>query len=130
MKMKRIRQNGFVLVLVIIAMAVIGLEMFVLAGGANTMLFQANNTYLRAVERDLAASGLAWAKRNIKNEGKAPFDTPIDLDVTKMDIHGATLSVTIGFPEDGKAEVQINTLCSRGRQTLRRRSIYHIESKP
>jgi len=41
--------------------------MLVLAGGANTMLFQSDTAYLQAVERNLVASGLAWAKRNTKN---------------------------------------------------------------
>ncbi len=65
--MKQLRQNGFVLILVITAIAAIGAEMFVLTGGANTMLFQSDTAYLQAVERTLVAIGLAWAKRNTKN---------------------------------------------------------------
>ena len=66
--MKRVKQNGFVLVLVIAIISLIGVEMFVLAGSSNIILFQTNDAYLEACEQNLAASGLAWAEKNIKNE--------------------------------------------------------------
>jgi hypothetical protein len=56
--MKKQRQKGFALVLVITAMAVIGLEMYVLTGGSNTMLFQSDTAYLEACKRNLITSGL------------------------------------------------------------------------
>ena len=107
------------LILVITAIAAIGAEMLVLAGSANTMLFQSDTAYLQAVERNLVASGLAWAKRNTKNESKEIFNRTIELDVSNMDIRNSTLTVTIGIPSDKGAEVQIETSCNRHRRTLR-----------
>ena len=124
------RQNGFVLILVITAIAAIGAEMFVLTGGANTMLFQSDTAFLRAVERNLAASGLAWAKRNIRNESREIFNRTIELDVSNMDIRNSTLTVTTGIPAAKKVEVQINTSCSRGRQTIRHNGKYRVELCP
>ena len=63
--MKKLRRNGFVLILVVVIIAAFGLEMFVLAGASNTILFQSDSAYLNAVEHNLMESGLAWAKKNI-----------------------------------------------------------------
>jgi len=124
--MKKIKRNGFVLILVIALIAVIGLEMFVLAGGSNTMLFQADTAYLRAVQSNLVASGLAWAKRNVRNESKEMFDKTIELDVTNMNIRDANLSVVIGAISGEELQAQLSTSCSKSRQTLRSGDKYTI----
>ena len=116
MKMNKLKQNGFVLVIVIVLIAVVGLEMFVLTGGSNTMLFQADSAYLQACESNLVASGLAWTKINIKDKSKEMFDKTIELDITDMNMKSAALSVSISVPADGEKEAQINASCSRARQ--------------
>ena len=126
-KMKKPRQKGFALVLVITAMAIIGLEMHVLTSGANTMLFQADTAYLEACKRNLITSGLAWAKRNIQNNNKETFEKAVELDVSKIfygsgsrRIRDASLIVTIrGLPTDKAPQAQINVSCSRGRRTFK-----------
>ena len=125
--MKKLRQNGFVLILVITAMAAIGAQMFALTGVSNTMLSQSDTAYLHACERNLVASGLGWAERNIKNESREIFDRTIELDVTYMDIRGSTLAVTIGTPKNKEVVARIDTSCSRGRRTLRHKGKYRIE---
>jgi hypothetical protein len=125
--MKNKRKNGYVLVLVILAMAVIGATMLVLSAGANTMVFQSNTAYLQACRRNLVASGLAWAKQQIKSQSKENLDRTIRLDVTEADIRGSTLAVLIRIPKDKEPEVQINASCSRARRTLRHDDKYRIE---
>jgi hypothetical protein len=125
-KKKKIRQNGFVLVLVIMAIGIVGAEMFVLGGMANTILFESDIAYLEVVERNLVASGLAWARHNIENESKENFNTTIELDVTDMDIRRSTLAVMIAMPKDKKAEVQIDTSCGHSRHTLRHSEKYYV----
>jgi len=117
--MKEPKQNGFVLILVITAMAIIGLEVYVLADASNTMLFQSDTVYLGACERNLIASGLAWAKQNVQDGNSETFDKTVELDVSKMNIHCLNLSVTISVPADKGPEAQISTSCSRRRRTLR-----------
>ncbi len=138
-KMKKPRQKGFVLILVITAMAIIGLEMHVLTGGANTMLFQSDTAYLKACERNLITSGLAWAKQNIRNKSRETFEKTVELDVSKMPgnagfrskpdvggIRGSTLIVTISVPTGEEPQAQINTRVSRGRRTFRGDGKYKI----
>ncbi|MBN2312873.1 MAG: hypothetical protein JXM79_03020 [Sedimentisphaerales bacterium] len=119
-------QSGFVLVFVIVAIILIGIEMYVLAGMANTMQYQSHRTYLKACEKNLIASGLAWARENAP---KSPGDNPgqmIELDVNELDILGSALDVT--FTADGDVPVvRIRTLCSRGRQTLKGDNIYKLK---
>ncbi len=124
------------LILVITAMAVIGLEMYVLTGGANTMLFQSDTAYLKACERNLITSGLAWAKQNIRNNSRETFEKTVELDVGKMNparrsrdgmnIRGSTLIVTISILTGEEPQAQINTSCSRGRRTFKHDGKYKI----
>lgn len=126
MKTQKQRRNGFVLVLVIVAIIIVGIELFVLAGMANTMQFQSHRAYVKACERNLLASGLAWARQNPqKSPGKDPGQR-IQLDVSEMDILGSVLEVTFGAAGD-EPEVRIHTSCRRGRQTLRGSGTYKIE---
>jgi len=101
--------------------------MHVLTSGANTMLFQADTAYLEACKRNLITSGLAWAKRNIRNNNKETFEKAVELDVSKMNIRASSLIVTIrGLPTDKEPQAQINVSCSRGRRTFRGDDKYKI----
>ena len=126
-KMKKARNNGFVLILVITAMAIIGLEMHVLTSGANTMLYQSDRAYLNACKRNLITSGLAWSKRNIQNNSTETFDKAIELDVGKLNINDSSLIVTISLPTNQQPQAQINVSCSRSRRTFKSDKKYQIK---
>ena len=124
--MKKEQKSGFVLLLVITIMSLIGAEMFVLTGNSNTIMFQSETAYLNACERNLIACGLAWAEQNIKNQSPENFNRTIELDVANMDIRNSTLAVVMGVPTDKEAEIRINTSCSSRRQHRRHSNKYHI----
>jgi hypothetical protein len=121
------RRGGFVLILVVTAIAVMGTMMFALTGLSNTMLFESDTAYLEACERDLAASGLAWAKWDIRSRRREVSEAAIELDVADMGIDGASLSVTVGVPMGQGAEVQVKSQCSCRRRILRRSEKYRIK---
>ena len=127
MKIRKARQNGFVMLIVIGALILIGFEMFVLARSSNTIVFQTNSAYVESCEQNLAASGLAWAKKNIKSENQISLNKTIELSLSDMNIQRAALSVFVERAENKPAEVQITTSCSRGRQTLKDTGRYRIE---
>ena len=127
MKMKNRRKNGFVLIIVIMVIGLIGIEMFVLTGVSNTILFQSDTDYLQALQRNLVASGLAWAEQQVKSQSKENLDRTIRLDVTETDIRGSTLAVFIRIPADREPQVQINASCTRARRTLSHDERYRIE---
>ena len=124
--MKNRKDKGFILVLVIILISLIGFIISFLTCGANIMVCQSNNNYLQACERNLVASGLAWAKINIQKENRDIIDKMIELDVTDMNIRDSTLRVTIKVPAENQPEVQISTSCSCGRNTLTNNDTYKI----
>jgi hypothetical protein len=112
------RQRGFILTFVIMALVVVGIAMFVLTDGANTMLFHADGAYLREVERNLIASGLAWASEKASSGGDLSLGQAVDLDVAAFGCPSARLSVRIAAVQDGKATVRIGTSCRKGRRSL------------
>ena len=125
--MKKVKQNGFVLIIVIGAMTLIVIEMSILTHISNLILIQSQAAYLEACEHNLTESGLAWAKLSIENENIENFNETIELNVSGMNIRKAALSIIFERPENKHAKVQVNTSCSRGRQSLRRRKKYKIE---
>ena len=123
-KIVETRRKGFVMILVITMIALIGIVMFVLTEDAKTIMFQSDTAYLEAVERNLTASGLAWAKKNAKKEsGKT-----INLDISDMNIRNANLSIAIGTAENDKVEVELNSSCSRARRTIKGHDKYKIST--
>ena len=126
-KMKKYRQHGFVLILVIVAIIIMGIEMFALSDIANAMQFESNAAYLKASRRNLQASGLVWAKENIRIKNGEIFDKTIQLDVSQMKIRESALNVTIHRISDSQAEVQVDTSCRRGRQIQKGTSKYGIK---
>jgi hypothetical protein len=120
------RNQGTVLTLVIVALMLVGVAMFVLTGGANTMLFQADTTYLRAVERNLIASGLAWARERVSSNANAPSTEPVELNTAAFGLPNTKLTVRILATQSGTAEVHIETSCHKGRRTLRASHVFSV----
>jgi len=111
-------QRGFTMAFVIVALIMVGVAMFVLTEGANTMLFQADTAYLKAVERNLIASGMAWASEQVSGGGSPPTAEAVNLDTAAFGCPDARLVVRILEIRDGKAKVRVETSCHKGRQTL------------
>ncbi len=119
-------QKGFAIILTLVLIVLIRAGLFVLTGISNTMMFQADIAQLAAVERNLTASGLAWAKQDKPGQSDdAPFEVSV-LDVGQIGIADANLSVAFDINEDGKSEVLIKTRCRRGRHTLRKSHKFHL----
>ncbi|UCG55776.1 MAG: hypothetical protein JSU70_12995 [Phycisphaerales bacterium] len=121
------RRAGFVLVLVIAAIALVGVLLFVLTEGSKTVLFQADAAYLQAVERNLVASGLAWARQRAEAESPGELGAAVELDVTNMNIRDAGLQVTVRVPQGEEPEAEVATSCTRGSRTIRHTDTYQIQ---
>ena len=123
------RNQGAILTLVIVALMLVGVVMFVLTEGSNTMLFQADAAYLRAVQRDLIGSGLAWARQKVSSPAQVQSTDPIELDTAAFGLPNARLVVRILEVQDGTAQVHIETSCHRGRQTLRMSRTFSVAGR-
>jgi hypothetical protein len=119
-------QKGFTIILTLFLIVLIGAGLFVLTGISNTMMFEAETAQLLAIERNLTASGLAWAKQNRPGQSDDAPSAVSELDVSEIGIADANLSVAFDINEDGKSEVLIKTRCRRGRHTLRKSHKFHL----
>ena len=124
--MKRAKDTGFILTLVIIILGLTGIVMFVLTEGSNTMLFQADAAYLQAVQRNLVASGLTWAQHHIAESNEPGPTEPLELDVASLGTRVPKLTVRIEATGDTEASVAVETACTKGRQTLNTSQDYTI----
>jgi hypothetical protein len=125
--MRKRNNKGFLLTFAIVALALMGTVLFVLTGGANAMLFHADTAHLQATERNLVASGLAWARLNISADGTGAAAGPVSLDTEAFDSPNAGLTVQIMQVQANQATVRIATSCSKGRRTLTARRDYMLD---
>jgi hypothetical protein len=112
------RNQGAILTFVIVGLTLVGVVMFVLTGGANTMIFQADTAYLRAVERNLIASGLAWAQEKVQSDANLQGVEPTALNTAAFGLPEAKLVVRILNGQGDAAEVRLETSCHKVRRTL------------
>jgi hypothetical protein len=110
------RRKGYILILVIMILSLVEVCMILLTCSSNTFIFQANRDYLEACRQNLVASGLAWSKANL--DSLKVTQAPIELNTSEMSIKKAALSIAVSEKQKGAAQVEINTSCTRGRQTI------------
>ena len=123
------KQQGYILILLLFTIMLAGLEMLILTGGSNTILFQSNSVYLLAVEQNLVLSGLAWSKKNAEIQQQQNFGNSIKLDITDINVERAVLDIVINKPENNGIDVQIISSVGRGRQNLRHKKNFRLEYK-
>ena len=124
------RNEGAILTFVIVALTLMGVVMFVLTGGANAVLFQADTAYLQAVERDLIASGLAWVRQKGASNADVQRTEPAELNTSAFGLAGTQLTVRILGVQENMAKVHIETSCHKGRQTLHTSRDYECAIPP
>jgi len=124
------RDRGTILTFVIVALMLMGVVMFVLTGGANTMLFEADTTYVQAVEHNLIASGQAWAKAQASSTVGSPSSEPVELNTAAFGLPNARLVVRILGVQNSTAQVHIETSCHKGRRTLHTSRDYQLTLSP
>jgi len=123
------RNRGAILTLVIVALMLVGVVMFILTEGANTMLFQADTAYVQAVERNLIASGLAWAKERVSSHPGTQSTEPVELNTTAFGLPNAKLVVRILDMQNSTAKVHIETSCHKGRRMLRTSRTFSVAGR-
>jgi len=123
-------KKGMILTFVIVALALTGAVMFVLSEGSNTMLFRADTAYLEAVERNLIASGLAWAGQKTSGDTDPVMAQPLELNGAGFGPPRARLTVQVLQVHDDMMTVHIETSCSKGRRTLETSRKYTIQTEP
>ena len=127
--MKYPARHGFVLILAIVAIALVGASLLILAGLANSLLFDANQVYLEAYNRNLTASALVWAQHNRDELNDSSKTEQIQLDISHLNIPDGDLRITPLEPRKRTTRIQINTECRREAMKLKRSDVYLITSR-
>ena len=105
----------------LVGLSLVGSAILILARASSAMLFESDKAYVEAASYNLKASALVWAEGNAAKRGT------IELDVSRMGVPNASLSVGLSDTDDGKTALQIRTECRWGRMTIRRSSNHVIE---
>jgi hypothetical protein len=122
--MKNFNEKGLVIIMVVVIMALIGTTLLYLSSSSNTMIFQANDAYLKACQRNLITSGLTWAKSNIKQNNNEYFDKMIELNIFDINLPKSSLAAKIISKIDNSREVQIISSCSSGKHNIKSDKIF------
>ena len=106
------RRKGFLLFCVLGLAVLIGGAVVVLTDACTTMVFETREMHLDACARNLAASGLVWARRA---RAAGPLDRP--LDANALAAPDAALRVRLR-----DRDVSVEASCRQGRRLCKRRA--------
>ena len=117
------------LILAVVAIALVGAALLILAGLANSLLFDANQAHVQAYNRNLTASALAWTQHNRDKISNSSKTEQIQLDISRLNIPDGDLRVTLLELRRRTAKLQIDTECRREAMKLKRGDVYLITSR-
>ena len=124
--MRQAKRNGYVIILALLAIVLVGTAVFILTGLANDLLFDANLACLQAYNRNLSASALAWAQHNRdKLKDSSPAEE-IRLDTKHFKIPEGDLRLTLLEPRGKLQKLQIHTESGPDKMKLKRSDSYLI----
>ena len=110
------------------ALGLMAVILLALTTGTQTLLSQADRMYLSAVERNLIASGTAWAAAQLPAGQLTAADQGTPLDAGVLSERPCTLSVRLVNRTDNEAVVDVSTSCSKARWTLTHSHSYAISA--
>ena len=127
--MKRTRENGFVIIVVIVIMSLFAMALIVISASSVKMAFESETAALHAQSRNLTASAIVWAQHNTKKIDQLEDKITLQLDVTSFNTSRSTCNITLIKVANAKSEVNINTKCTRGRRTLTQSVTFDTDKK-
>jgi hypothetical protein len=120
-------QKGFVLLLVLAIISLFTAEMYMLSEDSFSLMFQTNDCFLDAVEKNLVLSGLAWSRENISNDGSKIYDKNIELNLPADFPKDSELNVFIKESPANPVEVNIDASCKIVKQTRKKQKLFIID---
>ena len=112
--MQHRKKNGFVLILVITIMAMLTASLGLATMATNSMSYSTNRAYMRACNRNLLASGAAWAQHNAPRLAQEHQSREFSLDIDEMAVPGGQITVAVTAIRDG-IRIELNSSCERRR---------------
>ena len=130
--MIRQQRSGIALIIVISLIGLMAITLGYLSHSCRIMLLQTDRLYLKAVERNLTASGLAWAgetvkKTEVRSQKSEDGKKTIDLDANDVGGSQARLSVRIEDVNGPPALVHVQTHVSSARQEVNHSRTFRLQ---
>jgi len=123
--MKHKKNNGFVLLMAILTIPLVGAAIFLLSVGSRTLTADADRAYLNACNRNLTDSALTLLHHAPQNALPQLPDRTIALDIDTLQIPSAQLTLTFPEPNAPNDPIILKSTCSRHRlQRSHTRLIY------
>ena len=124
--MRRVKQNGFILIIVVFILSLVGLAIILLSSSSAIMAFGSSTATLEADTGNLMASSLAWAQQNKDKLLELGENTSMQLDISSLGIRKAACEIAVKKIEDLALEIEISISCIRGKRRLVRNAGYII----
>jgi phage host-nuclease inhibitor protein Gam len=118
--MKKVRNNGFIIIAVVAILAFMPLAVNILTSSTRTMLTETTTATMEAQNRNILKSAAAWARFNADKLTENKKGHTILLDTAGLGAKDATCSTTIIGADDRGIEVEMTVLYSQGRRRFKR----------
>ena len=125
--MKYARPKGFVVIMTLSLVTLLGGALLIMTLSSKTLAFDANWAYYQACERNLAASGFAWADYQVLHLDKVLTVEPLNLDIESMQIPQGGLTISLADPNIAELTVEVKTTCGRESMLLHRVHKYSLK---
>lgn len=113
--MKHTKNNGFVFLMAILTIPLVGAAMFLMIVGSRTVTADADRAYLNACNRNLIDSALTLLNHAPQNALPQLPDRTIALDIDALQILSAQLTLTFPEPNAPTDPIILKSTCSRHR---------------
>ena len=124
--MKRQKQKGFSLFLVIMTIPLAGAALMIVSAGSHTMVSDTNRAHLQACRRNLAASGWAWVKYAAATQNPKLQSQEIKLNIDSMHIPQGSITVSQSDYSESGLTFEINTFCARSKMHIKHIHKIHV----
>lgn len=117
---KKIKQDGFLLLIVIAMLPLVAMVVYMLSANLKVMAFDTITALLQAQSRNVIASAKAWSEHNAKNLLRKESDYHIKLNAPNPPPISSTCDLTIIDVRGQLAEIEVKTVCTYGNRKLKR----------
>ena len=118
--MKYRQRKGFAMIVILLVMSLFGLTMTVLSNSSMQMGGQTTSEVLKVNNKNILASGIAWARANENHLKKQSVGFTMELDTSAFDITKASCMLRVDSISENGIEVNIEAVCYKGRRQYRK----------
>ena len=122
--MRRVKQNGFILIIVVFILSLVGLAMILLSSSSTIMAFGSSTAALEANCQNIMVSSMTWAEQNRERLLQLGQDATVQLDISSLGISRSACQIAVKKIEDRGLEIEITVSCIQGKRRLVRDAGY------